>query len=155
MPKYDRVLIVGDFIIHVCCPSRPLVKDFLNLIDSFNFVQSVTGPTQEHGHTLDLVLSCGLPVFNIEVFSAVFSDHLPVLFEISLPWHIAKPCTPARCCRMFNLSTAVQFSVASKNAAETHSDPPLCFNTEELTSLFYSTCQNILDTVAPFKIMPS
>ncbi len=111
MPKYNRVLVVGDFDIHVCCPTKPLVKDFLNLTDSFNLVRSVTGPTQEHGHTLDLVLSCGLPVGN-----AVFSDHMPVLFEISLPCHIVILCAPARCCPMFNPSTAVQFSTASENA---------------------------------------
>ena len=51
---------------------------------TFNLVQSVAGPTQEHGHTLDLVLSCGLPVFNIDVCNTVFSDHMPVLFDISL-----------------------------------------------------------------------
>ena len=65
MPKYDRVLIVGDFNIHVRCPENPLARDFLNIIDSFNLVQSVLGPTHERGHTLDLVLSHGLPVFNI------------------------------------------------------------------------------------------
>ena len=36
LPKYDRVLLFGDFNIHVCCPDKPLVKDFLRLIDSFN-----------------------------------------------------------------------------------------------------------------------
>lgn len=36
MPKYDRVLIVGDFNIHVCCPVKPLAKAFLNLVESFN-----------------------------------------------------------------------------------------------------------------------
>lgn len=51
-------------------------------------------------------------------------------------------------------STAVQFSAAFKRAAETHSGSP-CFNTEELNSLCRSTCQNILDIVAPFKIMRS
>ena len=62
MPKYDCVLFLGDFNIHVCCPDKPLVKDFLSLIDSFNLVQCVSGPTHEHGHTLDLVLSHGLSV---------------------------------------------------------------------------------------------
>lgn len=54
-PKYDRILTVGDFNIHVCCTEKPLTKDFLDLVESFNLVQSVSGPTHEHGHTLDLV----------------------------------------------------------------------------------------------------
>ena len=57
MPKYDCALFLWDFNIHVCCPDKPVVKDFLSLIDSFNLVQCVSGPTHEHGHTLDLVLS--------------------------------------------------------------------------------------------------
>lgn len=58
--NYVRFLIIGDFNIHVCCESKPLVNDCLSLIDSFNLTQSVTGPTHEKGHTLDLVLSYGL-----------------------------------------------------------------------------------------------
>ena len=80
MPKHDHVLIVGDFNVHVCCPDKPMARGFLSLIDSFNLVMSVSGPTQEQGHTLDLVLSYGLPVFNLETCDAVFSDHMPVLF---------------------------------------------------------------------------
>ncbi len=72
MPKYDHVLIVGDFNVHVCCPENPIAKDFLYLIDSFNLVQSVSGPTQERGHTLNLVLSFGLPVRNLEICDSVF-----------------------------------------------------------------------------------
>ena len=79
MPKYDRVLIVGDFNVHVCCPDKSVAKDFLNLIDSFNLVQSVSGRTQENGNTLDLVLSYGLPVFNLEICDAVFSDHACII----------------------------------------------------------------------------
>lgn len=57
MPKYDHVLIIGDFNAHVCCPDQPMAKDFLNLIDSFDLVQPVSVPTQKYGHTLDLVLT--------------------------------------------------------------------------------------------------
>ena len=60
--KYDNLLISGDFNIHVCCESRPLVKDYFNLLSSINLVQSVRGLTHEKGHTLDLVLSYGLSV---------------------------------------------------------------------------------------------
>lgn len=90
MCKYDQVLIVGDFNIHVCCSEKPLVKDFLDVLDSFNLSQSVRGPTQERGHTLDLVLSYGLSIFNLEICDAVFSDHMPVLFNFVPPGLIGK-----------------------------------------------------------------
>ena len=74
----------------VCCSDKPMAKGCLNhLIDSFNLVQSASGLTQEHGHTLDLVLSYGLPVFNLEICDAVFSDHTPLTLPppliLSLP----------------------------------------------------------------------
>lgn len=138
MPKYDRVLIVGDFNVHVCCPDKPMAKGFLNLTDSFNLVQSVSGPTQEYGHILDLVLSYGLSVLNLEICDAVFSDHMPVLFETTLACHTVKPCAIGRHCRMINPSTAVQFSVA--------------FSQNSITpDVFHSTCQTVLDIVAPLK----
>ncbi len=74
--KCDKLLIVGDFNVHVCCSSNPLAKDFLDVIDSFNFVQHVQGPTHEKGHTLDLILSLGLSVGDIETQNSVFSDHM-------------------------------------------------------------------------------
>lgn len=72
-PKYDRLLILGDFNIHVCCPSDTSAKDFfLNLVDSFNLLQHVHVPTQEHGYILDLVLSYGLSICNIVIDDVAF-----------------------------------------------------------------------------------
>lgn len=34
------------FNIHICCPDKPLGKDFLSLIDSFDFTQAVCGALQ-------------------------------------------------------------------------------------------------------------
>uniref|UniRef100_A0A3B4X257 Reverse transcriptase domain-containing protein n=1 Tax=Seriola lalandi dorsalis TaxID=1841481 RepID=A0A3B4X257_SERLL len=151
MPKYDRVLIVGDFNVHVCCPDKPMVKDFLNLIDSFNLVQSVCGPTKEHGHTLDLVLSYGLPVFNLEICDALFSEHMPVLFDVVVAGNTVKPrAAAARCCRVINPSTAGQFSAVFNQSCVV---PESMYNdTDELSSWFRSSCQIVLDTVAPLKI---
>ena len=67
MTNYDKILCVCDFNVHVCCPSKPVAKDFLDLADAFNLVQYISGPTQEHGHTLDLVLSHNLPISNVQV----------------------------------------------------------------------------------------
>lgn len=77
--------MVGDFNIHVCCVSKPLVKDFLNILDSFNLTQSVNSPTHNKGHVLDLVLSYGLNLSITDISDACISDHMPVLFTVSLP----------------------------------------------------------------------
>ncbi len=77
--RCDRLLVLGDFNIHVCCPSKPMVKNFMSLMDSLNFVQSVSSPT--HNRILDLVLTRGFSVHICEIFDAGISDHYPVVFE--------------------------------------------------------------------------
>lgn len=72
-------------------------------------MQSVSGPTQERGHTLDLVLSHRLSVFNLEIWAS-FSNHTPVLFEVALSCNTVEPCTPARRCHILNPSTAAHFN---------------------------------------------
>ncbi len=81
--NYDDFLFLGDFNVHVCCPSDPLVKDFLNLIESFNLSQHVHGSTRVHGHTLDLVISSNQLHFNVTLDDVAFSDHKSVTFELS------------------------------------------------------------------------
>ena len=34
--KYDRILILGDFNVHVCCPSRPMTDDFIKTLNPLN-----------------------------------------------------------------------------------------------------------------------
>ncbi|KAI2646105.1 RNA-directed DNA polymerase from mobile element jockey [Labeo rohita] len=148
--NYDRFLIVGDFNIHVCCESKPLAKDFLSLIDSFNLMQSVTGPTHEKGHTLDLVLSYGLCITVSEICDTCISDHLPVLFTAVVPNSGISTCDSARSVRAINPLTASQFSSAFKNSLLYNCDD--CdLSVEEFTVLFDSTCTEILDSVAPLK----
>ncbi len=62
------------------------------------------GSTHEHGHALDLVLSCGLPVSNLNI-SFFFSDNMPVVFYISIPCY-SKPSIPSQRCCIFISSTA-------------------------------------------------
>ena len=134
-----------------CCPDKPLVKDFLSLIDSFNLEQCVSGPTHEHGHSLDLVLCHGLSVSNMEICDNVFSDHLPVLFEAAVSCAAVKSAAPARCHRIFNPVTAGQFSAAF-NQLCVPSDLTYA-NMEMLSSWFHFSCRTILDFVGPFKMV--
>ncbi|XP_051939816.1 uncharacterized protein LOC127612987 [Hippocampus zosterae] len=137
---------MGDFNIHVCCPEKPLAKEFLRLIDYFNFVQYVTSLTHEQGHILDLVLAHGLPVSNLEVLENGISDHMAVLFDVVLSHAAVKSGAPRCKRRIFNPRTASRFS-AFNNLCVPSS------NTEELTSWFDSSCRAILDLVAPSKIV--
>ena len=53
----SRLLLTGDFNVHVDRPNDPLTRDFLSLLDSFHITQHVDFPTHNKGHTLDLVCS--------------------------------------------------------------------------------------------------
>ena len=100
LSKYDKLLIVGDLNVHVCCISKPLAKDFLDVLDSFNLTQHITEPTHELGHTLDLVISIGLNISNVQVRPTVCSDHFPVFFDFVLPCDASKSCVPVCQCRV-------------------------------------------------------
>lgn len=80
LPKYDKLLICGDFNVHVCCPSDQLATDFQTLLTTFNLIQSVDKPTYHLGHTLDLIISFGLSISLKEISETAISDHFPIIF---------------------------------------------------------------------------
>ena len=152
LPNYDRVLILGDFNIHVCCPTHPLVKEFSTVIEQFNLTQSITSPTHVKNHTLDLVLSSGLSPSNLELIDICISDHKAIMFDSLLT-----PSAPTQLfssdSRILTSSTSTQFSAAFRAAPTTCQleSPFLSLNTEELLSLFNQSCNQILNSVAPLK----
>lgn len=81
--KLDRVLIIGDFNFHIDDVTSKIASDFLEITETFNFVQHVSGPTHIAGHTLDLVFSHGLTTENICLEDFHASDHKCVLFNVS------------------------------------------------------------------------
>uniref|UniRef100_A0A0E9XE05 Endonuclease/exonuclease/phosphatase domain-containing protein n=1 Tax=Anguilla anguilla TaxID=7936 RepID=A0A0E9XE05_ANGAN len=80
----DKVIIVGDFNIHVDKNGDPLGTAFASIIDSIGFVQNVCEPTHYRGHTLDLVLSHGISVVNLTIapHNPILSDHFLITFNI-------------------------------------------------------------------------
>lgn len=126
----------------------------MHLVDSFNLALLTTGPTHKLRHTLDLVLSCGFHISNEETIDACLSDHSAVVFECSLPLSPAKPLLPVRYSRYINSSTANNFAkalIAAPNTCTIESSPPH-LSTEELCSLFNTTCSTIMDSIAPLKL---
>ncbi len=56
----DKVLIVGDFNIHVDNEKYLLGSAFIDILNSIGVKQHVSGPTHCQNHTLDLILSHGI-----------------------------------------------------------------------------------------------
>ncbi len=146
----DKVLIVGDFNIHVDNEKDALGSVFIDILNSIGVRQHVSGPTHCRNHTLDLILSHGIDVSGVEILqqSDDISDHYLVLCKL----HIAKTVNSTPCykygrtitsstkdCFISNLPDLSQF-LSISNSSEQLDDV-----TETMDSLFSST----LDTVAP------
>ena len=82
----DKVIIVGDFNIHVDVDVDSLSTAFISLLDSIGFSQSVNKPTHCLNHTLDLVLTYGIEIEHLIVFpqNPILSDHHLITFEFLL-----------------------------------------------------------------------
>ncbi|KAI2645456.1 RNA-directed DNA polymerase from mobile element jockey [Labeo rohita] len=134
--------------------NKNFIQDFADFVAGIalnydRFLISVTGPTHEKGHTLDLVLSYGLCITVSEICDTCISDHLPVLFTAVVPNSGISTCASARSVRAINPLTASQFSGAFKNSLLYNRDG--CdLSVEEFTVLFDYTTE-ILDSVAPLK----
>ena len=149
-PKYDRIAILGDFNIHVCCPSHPLVKDFITIMESFNLVQSVCQPTHNKGHILDLILSSGVSPSILEFisFPKTVTDHKAIIFNLLLPLPSTNTYLPVRLTRILNSTTATSFAESFLSVVPS----PNPFHTlDELVHNFHNASIAILDTIAPLK----
>uniref|UniRef100_A0A8C6LQF4 Reverse transcriptase domain-containing protein n=1 Tax=Nothobranchius furzeri TaxID=105023 RepID=A0A8C6LQF4_NOTFU len=151
--KYDYVLFFGDFNIHICCPDNVLAKGFFNLLESFNLTQWVSSPTHARGHTLDLVISYGLPIMNLVTLPPVFSDHSPILCDVTLPCPVPVCEAPATRFRALDAETISKFVDCMSVRLETFNPDPS--NVDHYSQHFDVLCNQVLDVVAPLKLCKS
>uniref|UniRef100_A0A3B3HB31 Reverse transcriptase domain-containing protein n=1 Tax=Oryzias latipes TaxID=8090 RepID=A0A3B3HB31_ORYLA len=146
MPTHDKVIIAGDFNIHVCCPDNLLAREFLNIIDSFNLDRAITGSTHIKGHTLDIILTCGISVPNVSCMDFIMSDHKCILFSPELNGNPPESKANFMYSRVFNSSTAANFGNIFS--------APLVLNSDanSILSNFNSATARILDQIAPFRL---
>ncbi len=80
----DKVLIVGDFNIHIDNEKDALGSAFIDILNSIGVIQYVSGTTHCRNHTLDLILSHGIDVNGVKVLqqSNDISDHYLVLCKL-------------------------------------------------------------------------
>lgn len=82
--RYDRLILNGDFNIHVNKKNDPKAVELVNLLDSFELTQHVSEATHQHGNTLDLVITKGLNIDNVSILESPISDHHCVFFDANL-----------------------------------------------------------------------
>ncbi len=143
-----KVLILGDFNIHVDNKKDTLGSAFIDILNSIGVRQHVSGPTHCRNHTLDLILSYGIDVNGVEVLqqSDAISDHYLVLCKLhiakavnSTPYKFGRTITSTtKDCFVSNLPDLSQFLSTSNSAGKLD---------DATETLFSST----LDTVAPLR----
>ncbi len=86
MVNVDKAQIVGDFNIHIDNTNDALGLAFTDLINSFGVKQYVTGPTHSFNYTIDLIISHGIDLPDIDIVPQ--SDDVTDHFLASCMLHI-------------------------------------------------------------------
>ncbi len=121
-------------------------------MDSLNIVQSVSSPTHNGGHTLDLVLTRGFSVHICEIFDTGISDHYPVVFEPVISYDQTILSRPVHYSRVFHANTALELCESySKFLSNSNAPPSSWMDTERLVEILISVCCIALNTVTPLK----
>ena len=88
-----KLIILGDFNIHIDIVHDRFTQHFLETLDSFNLKKNVSEPTHSSGHILDLVITrCSNDLGNIYVDQPQLSDHNSICFHLN----ISKPPLPTK-----------------------------------------------------------
>ena len=84
--KTDQIIIVGDFNIHVDVDRDSLSCAFNSLLESIGFIQHVNKPTHRLNHTLDLVLTYGIDIDNLNIVpqNPLLTDHYLLTFNCTI-----------------------------------------------------------------------
>ncbi len=84
MVNVHKALIVGDFNIHIDNTNDALGLAFTDLINSFGVKHNVFGPTRRFNHTLDLIISHGIDLTDIDIVpqSDDVTDHFLVSYSL-------------------------------------------------------------------------
>ena len=141
---YNKILITGDFNIHIDDNSDPTTTEFLNILNCMDFKQHVTQPTHNRGHALDLIITYGLSTGVSSVADLAVSDHFCVFFNIT---SFIQQEAPVRTVRKRYLTPEV-----AANFIEILHDSPadiLPAPCDILVDNFNSKLRSTLDSVAP------
>ena len=155
----DKILIVGDFNIHMDNENNSLTIAFQSLIDSIGFSQHVNTPTHHHNHTIDLVLTHGLEIDRPLVLpqNTALSDHHLITFNMKLDLrptteltYFYSRCLSDRTTAEFisKLPVALATAPTTGKVNDVRTPPP---HIDLLTDSVIHALHSTLDAVAPLK----
>ena len=140
------VVIVGDFNINYLDKSDPECKQFINVLNTFNFIQNIELPTHSSGHLLDYVI-CRRDCTSVSQFivSDFISDHraLHVSLACMRP-HPPRKLIQVRALRRIN-SDALETDLT-----DLHMDSN-CTDVDVVVAQYDDKLSSILDKHAPLK----
>ncbi|KAK2879923.1 hypothetical protein Q8A73_023735, partial [Channa argus] len=156
----DKVIIVGDFNIHVDADSNCLNTAFNSLLDSIGFSQNVNKPTHCFSHTLDLVLTYGIETDNLTIFphNSLLSDHFLITFEFTITDYIAvrekfhySRCLSEKAVNKFKEIISSSFASPYVNTMGSSLLNVTPAQVDYLVDNSAASLRTILDSVAPLK----
>ena len=142
-----KLLLLGDFNVHVDSSNDPESSHLTSLLDSFDMVQHVNGATHIDGHTLDLVVCRATDdiVRTCEV-GPFISDHNSILLSLNAgKSHPPKTKTKFRKIKSI-VTTDFNNDVLSSNLTKPLPSPP-----DEIVSLYNTVLTELMDKHAPEK----
>ena len=142
-----KLLLAGDFNIHINDPEFPDANTFLDVLDSFGQQNHIRFPTHHLNNTLDLVItSCNDNFIESSTPGRLFSDHNVVYFNLTTfkqPNNMKEiTYRKLKNIKMTNFKKDVEVHLT------THSDMP---SLSEKNQLYRNTLRVTLDRHAPIE----
>uniref|UniRef100_A0A8C1X7T0 Reverse transcriptase domain-containing protein n=1 Tax=Cyprinus carpio TaxID=7962 RepID=A0A8C1X7T0_CYPCA len=149
----DKALIFGDFNIHVDNTNDALGLAFTDLLICFGVKQNVTGPTHRFNHTLDLIISHGIDLTDIDIVpqSDDVTDHFlaSCILRFDDNNYIASRYRPGR---TIVPPTKDRFTNNLPDLAQLLCVPINTHELDEMTGNMGTIFSNTLEAVAPIKL---
>ncbi|XP_036072698.1 uncharacterized protein LOC118600080, partial [Oryzias melastigma] len=144
--KYNRIVLTGDFNLHVDTDGDAVANEFLNLLHCMDFIQHAAQPTHNRGHTLNLVITHGLSCSVSSVVDVGLSDHYCVYFNITSFMQREAPVRTVRK-RYITPDVAANFiNILDQTPAQI-----LPVSCDSLTDDFNDRLKSAINIVAPLK----
>ncbi len=153
LDNVDKALIVWDLNIHVDNTNDALGLAFTDLINSFAVKQNVTGPMHHFNHMLDLIITHGIDLTDIDIVPQ--SDDVTDHFLFSCMLHITDINYMAPSYRPGRTIVPATKDRFTNNLPDLSQLLCVPINTDELDKMTSNTgtiFSNMLETVAPIKL---